>query len=96
MALRCTCPSLLMSPLLYGNHAWMQYSRRGLTMDLYNVSSIYEFRQVMVFLIIPKIELVLADALVTCLEGFESLIIRTPRSFSSSVDFSAVYPRKYS
>ena len=84
-----------MSFLWYGLHAWMQYSKCGLTIALYNgminVFSIY----VMFLLISPNIWLSFAAASPHCSETVMSALIVTPRSFSFTLLSNIVLPIKY-
>ena len=96
VALLWTLSNLSMSFLWYGLHAWMQYSKCGLTIALYNgmikVLSIY----VMFLLINPKIWFPFAAASPHCSETVMSALTVTPKSFSFTLVPNIVLPIKHS
>jgi hypothetical protein len=60
----------------------MQYSKRGLTSDLYNLTITFLLLNFMFRFIIPNMPLAFLTAIAHCLDAFPDLSITTPKSLS--------------
>src|SRR6218665_3229458 len=81
-----------MSCLKYGLQACTQYSRCGLTSDLYSLSSTSCSLLTIVLLIIPSVLFALFAASTHCLDGFALQCMMTPRSLSSFIPAISIVP----
>src|SRR6218665_2371542 len=95
VALLCISSNVLMSCLKYGLQACTQYSRCGLTSDLYSLSTTSCSLLTIVLLIIPSILFPLFAVSMHCLDGFVVLCMIPPRSLSSSEALKVTPPMSY-
>src|SRR6218665_3562823 len=93
VALLCICSNV--SCLKYGLQACTQYSRCGLTSDLYSLSTTSCSLLTIVLLIIPSILFPLFAVSMHCLDGFVVLCMIPPRSLSSSEALKVTPPMSY-
>ena len=91
VALLCTRSNLSIFFLMWGLQAWMQYSRWGLTKDMYSSGIINRLSLYAIFLLIkPNIWFPFLAAIPHCSDTFMSELTTTPTSFSLSVDSNTV------